>query len=350
MAGRIARALAVGLLPGTAASVADCCTGHVEAYRAYLKGRFHGNSPSFEGSQRALGYYRTAIELDPGFARAHAALARAEVRLEEYRDRPARETLEAARDSAQRSLRLDPSLAWGHLALASTRQRLDWDWEGAESHYREAMRLSPNCESVHYLYARFLAAMNRPAEARALAARASEIDPLCLVVTSSEAWVHYVGRSYDDAIRAARHALDMDARFESAHRLLGAAYLEVGRFADAVDHFEQAAEREGRHPVTLTWLAHGLASAGRITEARTLLNELTAASSRRYVSPYRLALVLTGLGAIDAAFEALDAALNERAVGLVTLAVEPRFDPLRRDERFGRLIGRLNLPGPEGPP
>ena len=78
-----------------------------------------------------------------------------------------------------RSLQLDPSLSWGHLTLASVKKLLDWDWEGAESHYRQALTLGPNCEAAHFLYARFLAAMHRPAEARALAARACEIAPLC---------------------------------------------------------------------------------------------------------------------------------------------------------------------------
>ena len=347
VASRVARALAVELLPKTAASVANCCTEHVGAYQAYLKGRYHWNTLSVEASERALAYYNTAIDLDPGFARAHGALARAQVRLVEYRDRPIRPMLEAARDSALRALQLDPSLAWGHLALASVKKRLDWDWDGAESHYRQALALSPNCESVHYLYGRFLAAMNRPVEARALSARACEIDPLCLVVTTSDGWVHYVARNHDDAIRAARHVLDMDPDFEAAHRLLGATYLEVRRFADAVDHLRRAAELEARHPVTLTWLAHGLASTGQIAEAETLLGELTAAAPTRYVSPYRLALVHTGLGNVDAAFAALDAAYNERAVGIINLAVEPRFDPLRRDPRFDRLIRRVDTRLPE---
>lgn len=167
---------------------------------------------------------------------------------------------------------------------------------------------------------------------------------MCLVVISSEAWGHYVSRSYDEAIRTAQHVLDMDPEFESAHRLLGAVHLEVGRFAEAVDHFRQAAALEARHPVTLSWLAHGLASAGYTAEAQAaLLDELTVSSPPPYVSPYRLALVHTGLGNVDAAFDALEAAHDERAIGIVNLAVEPRFDPLRSDARFGRLLKRLGL-------
>ena len=80
VAGRVARALAVELLGGTTTSRADCCTENVEAYQAYRKGRYHWNTLSAKGSERAHAYYTAAIELDPGFARAHAALARARVR------------------------------------------------------------------------------------------------------------------------------------------------------------------------------------------------------------------------------------------------------------------------------
>ena len=75
--------------------------------------------------------------------------------------------------------------------------------------------------------------------------------------------------------------------------------------------------------MTLTWLAHGLASTGHTAEAEALLGELTSSSPRRYVSPYRLALVHSGLGDIDAVFEALEMAYDEREVGIVNLAVEP---------------------------
>ena len=81
----------------------------------------------------------------------------------------------------------------------------------------------------------------------------------------------------------------------------------------------------------------------RTADAEALLGELRAASPRRYVSPYRLALVHIGLGNVDAAFAALEAAYDERAVGIVNLVVEPRFDPLRSDARFTRLLRRLGL-------
>ena len=189
--------------------------------------------------------------------------------------------------------------------------------------------------------------MHRHDDAIAEAERATELDPLCLIVTSNEACVLYFGGRYDEAVAACQHVLEMDPGFGMARRLLGAAYLELGRPGDAVDELHKAVEAEGRQPVPLAWLGHGLAAAGRAADARAVLRELEDMASRRYVSPYRLALVHTGLGDKDAAFAALKDACDERAVGLVNVAVEPRFDPLRPDPRYRAVLRRMGLePGP----
>ena len=265
------------------------------------------------------------------------------MRLVEYDDLPAESGLRDADASATRALGLDPSLSWGHLALASVRTGLDWNWSDTESHYQQALRLSPNCEAVHYLYARFLAAMGRPREALTLAARACDIDPLCLVVTTSEGWVHYLARNHLEALRTAHHVLDMDADFAQAHQLAGVAALELGRGTEAVHHFHRAAELQQRHPTPLAWLAHGLASVGRSQEADALLEELTTRATHRYVSPYGVALVQTALGRCDEVLDALSLACADRAYDLVNLGVEPRFDPLRHAPRFEQLLHQLGL-------
>lgn len=186
-------------------------------------------------------------------------------------------------------------------------------------------------------------AMRRPQEARALAAQACDIDPLCLVVTTSEAWVHYVARDYQSALQAARHVLDMDPDFPQAHQLCGAAALALGRGSDALCHLERAVEFQHRHPVPLAWLAHGLASLGDIEAGYGLLRELTAIARHRYVSPYGMALVHTALGRDHEALDALHSASIDRACEFVNLAVEPRFDPLRHTLAFGQLLHRLGL-------
>ena len=94
-------------------------------------------------------------------------------------------------------------------------------------------------------------------------------------------------------------------------------------------------------------MAHGLAVAGEAGEARALLEELRQSEGRRYVPPYGLALVHTGLGEKEEALRYLWKAFELREPNLLWLGVHPRFDPLRSDAGFEELLRRVGAPGDE---
>ena len=56
-----------------------------------------------------------------------------------------------------------------------------------------------------------------------------------------------------------------------------------------------------------------------------------------------IALIYTGLGETDQAFEWLDKAYNDRAFDLQFAKVDPRFETLRSDSRFQKLLKRMGL-------
>jgi hypothetical protein len=106
---------------------------------------------------------------------------------------------------------------------------------------------------------------------------------------------------------------------------------------------ENALMTSGREPVLLAWLAHAKAVNGDAAAAKKLVTELEGLQDTRHVPAYHLALAYVGLGERDAAFAALDRACADRDPVLAGLAVEPRFEPLRSDIRYGRLMTRLGL-------
>lgn len=342
VAARIARSLAMELLPGHASSPG---LPDPVAYQTYLKGRFYWNKPGDAGLPEAIQFFEQALAEDPTFAAAHAALARAYVaRAEYYGERPVN-ALEVAEGAAARALELAPDLADGHLAMAEVRRILKWDWPGAEEAYTRALALNPSCEGAHRAYGVMLAALGRFDEAIREVDRAFELDPLCLVVGSATAWVRYVAGDTPGVVERCRHTIDIDPRygFSIARRLLGAAYLLDGRRKEAVAEMENALSTSGREPVLLAWLAHAKAVNGETAAARTLVAELQALEGTRHVPAYHLALAHVGLGDRDAAFAALDKACADRDPVLAGLGVEPRFEPLRSDIRYGRLMTRLGL-------
>jgi TolB-like protein/Tfp pilus assembly protein PilF len=344
VAAHIARSLAMELVPDQVDVLGKATPRRTEAYQAYLKGRYHWNRSGIDSVRIALSLYERALELDPKFAAAYSAAARARVSLANHSSQPGRPVLELARASAMRSIELDAGISDAHLAMAEVRRALEWNWRLAEDEYRTAIALSPSCEAAHRLYGQFLAAMSRFPEAKAETDRACDFDPLCLVVASSAAWVRYIAGEYGAAIDRTRHVLDMDPDFRMARRILGVALLAAGKVDDAILELTTAAGPTGDDHISLASLAHAKAVSGSADEARAIVARLESPADKSYVSGYYVAIAHAGLGNRDGAFRLLEKACADREPSLVNLAVEPRFAPLRRDPRYAALLAQLRLP------
>jgi len=312
-----------------------------EAYEAYLRGRFHWNTRTAEGFDAAIREFQRAIEIDPGYARAHAGLADCYVLLVEWRRRPAPEGIALARAAAERALALDSTLAEGYTSLAEARV-IAWDWEGAEQAFRTALALNPGYATAHQWYGFFLSKMGRHDEAIAELRRALELDPLSLIIRTELARVYYHARRYDDALAMVEGVRALDSTFTDVSWMLGSIYVELpGRAAQAAARF-RASEFDARLD-----LARALILAGRPAEGRAVLDSLLAAYARGDPNPRyaQAAEVYAALGQPDRAFEMLERAYA-RGVDehLTYLKVRPPFDPLRADPRFGELLRRMRFP------
>jgi TolB-like protein/Tfp pilus assembly protein PilF len=341
VAARIARSLAMELSPSPQRpSACDAA-----AYQAYLKGRYYWNKPFDEGVNEAIDYYQRALESAPSFGAAHAALARAQVCRAEYYHMLPRQALTDAEASALRALALDPMLYEAHLAIGDVRRMHDLDWSAAEASYTQAIAHNPSYESAHRAYAVMLSVQGRHAEAIRASERACELDPLCLVVGTTAGWTRYVAGDFDAAVDHCRNTIDMDPEFMPARRVLAAAYLQAGRQAEALSELESAVSLSDgdSDPMLLAWLAHAKAVTGSGRDAMTLVSRTRALDRERYVSSYHLAMALVGLDNVDEAFAALDQAWLDRDPALAGVHVEPRFETIRGDRRYGELLERLNL-------
>jgi hypothetical protein len=134
----------------------------------------------------------------------------------------------------------------------------------------------------------------------------------------------------------------MAADFPAPHRMLAAAYLQMGDVDASVRHLESVPSIHWE-PATLACLAHAVATKGDHEQARRVLCQLDEVGKSRYVSLYHRALAVTGLGDLDAAFALLARACDERDPSLMLLTTEPRFDVLRSDARYVAVIDRIGL-------
>jgi tetratricopeptide (TPR) repeat protein len=147
-------------------------------------------------------------------------------------------------------------------------------------------------------------------ESLAMRRRAYELDPLNLQISAALADALCKTGHQDAALKQITRTLELDPEFWDAHHTLGLFHLHRGRYAEAIVAFEKSGK--------VSSLAHAYARAGDRTRAASMLHRLEHEATRRYVTPLDFAVVYTGLGENDRAFEWLERAFRER-VGPVRL-------------------------------
>lgn len=336
--------LAVKLTGQEQSLLAKRHTDNAEAYELYLKGRYHLNRLTDDGFTKGREYFQQAIDKDPNYALAYAGLADAYNRLSGFNALAPSAGFPKARAAAVRALELDDRLAEAHTVLGSVNLFYDWDWAGAERGFKRAIEVNPGYADAHQMYGYYLAVMQRHDEAHYEMRRAQELEPLSLEKLTAIGEVLYYRRDHDKAIEQYRKALEMDPNSGFSHWALARAYTEKSMYDDAIASLQKAIALSGDSPDEPASLSYVYARAGKIAEARNVMDELEKRAKRTYISPSVLAVMYAGLGDRDKAFALLDKACDERDGLLVFLKVEPSFDPLRFDARFERLLRRVGLP------
>lgn len=321
--------------------VAQQHTGNIEAYQAYLKGRYHWNRRTVQDLQRAIEYFNQAIAADPGYALAYAGLA------DTYHTMsnlwlPPTVAIPRAREAALSALKLDEQLAAPHASLAVGKWRYEWDWAGAEAEFKRALALDPNYPSAHQWYGQFLTYQKKFDAGLAEIQRAQQLDPLSLVITANIGLPSYFSGRYDDALTQFRRALEMDQNFPFVHFFIGWALEQKGDVPTALNAFERAVSLD-KTPAAIAYLGHGHALAGNRAEAERAIQELKNLGQTRYVSPYYLAIVYAGLGETELTLDWLNKAVEDHSDSLVLLAVEPKFAKLHSHPRFGEIVRLIGL-------
>jgi TolB-like protein len=172
-----------------------------------------------DGNRQAAALFRRAVELDPGFARAHAGLSfvQFEDAFLRFADQPAVAQNEA-RAWAERSLELDPLDPFCNLVMG----RVHWlhgDLEASLPWLERAIRLNPNYAQARYSLAWTETLLGDPASGRADADEAlklSPLDPLAYGMLGVRALCHLVGNEPAAAAQWGERA----ARAPGAHALI----------------------------------------------------------------------------------------------------------------------------------
>ena len=210
----------------------------IQAIDDYLQGKYSiqrmASGDGLQGFEAAIQYFRKAISEAPDYAPAYVALANAYDVNYDWRPSEIKPLQKAA---LMKALELDPGSADAHLLKARFYGECDLD--GAESEFKEALRLNPNLADAHYRYSSYLADVGRVEESILEAKRALELDPegpsrFALLVANHQ---------YDQIITLRRQYLELHPKDGFAY-IDGAglidAYHFAGRYRESIEALQQA--------------------------------------------------------------------------------------------------------------
>jgi serine/threonine protein kinase/Tfp pilus assembly protein PilF len=316
-------------------------TSDLEAYQLYLQGRHCYIRYTEEGLRRGIEYFERAVAKDPNYAMAYVGLALAYAELGETGALRPDEAYRRGKEAAVKALDLDSELGEAHCVLAVIKFVSDFDWAGAEREFKRALELTPGNADTYDLYGRFCSALERYDEAIAMQKRAQELDPL--VHRVDLATVLLRAGSYDEALRTAMSAIELDPHYARGHATVGWAFVKKGLYDKGLAHLKTAVSLSPGDTLWLAQLGQVYGLTGDVAKARDVLRQLEDVSRQRYVSPYHLAYVLTGLGEQEKAIDCLERAYEDRAGAVYGIKGSFLFTTLHSHPRFTALLSRMNL-------
>jgi len=312
-----------------------------QTYELYLKGMFHLYQFNQEGIERGLELLTQAVDRSPGDALAYAGLA---LGFNEIGHAAGpKSAFPKARAAARTALDLDPQSAEAHAAMAEAILYFDWDWAEAGREFRRALELNPSLPQAlaHYAFLEIL--YGRGDEAFALIDEARQVDPLSPVWPAFAGWLYMVEGRFDEGVAASDEGLDMAPDFPVALYSLGQLYSAQGRVEEAVAIHERISEGS---PWRSWALGPSYAMAGRRDDALRIVEVMDERALPKDL--LHAAFVYAALGDSDEAIRRLEQTFDARVDWFPWIVVPNAYggvlEGLRDDPRFQQIVARLNLP------
>ena len=334
---RLARLIAIELLPGARASDLPQSSSNPAAWNSLMLGLASMNRGTPDDVRRAIRHFESATALHPQFAEAWASLAEARHVLVMMGAASPLDAYPLAQQEARRALAADPALPDAHLAQGLVDLWYERRPIEAAASFERALSLNASHAAALHDYAWSMVALNRDDEALARIVAARDLDPLSVRANNDIGWLYLQLRQPADAIRACQHTLAIFPESLEAQACLERAYVQRGMSQSAlraalVTMPQQDAARAAPTTIEAVW--------------RLRLEHLEAVARTRWVSPYTLATHFAMVGQRERALDHLEAAADQRIGMLLFVERDPALDSLRQDPRFQALRARITEAAP----
>ena len=347
IAEQVAEALALELVPSTE----ELLSG--QAQRSYLEARHFLSQLTPDGLDRAVASFQQVIDLAPEKAHGYSGSAEAWSLAAVLDFAPPLEAFARAAAYADRALVLDPDFGPAFLAQALTDHLYRWDLDKAGRWYEAALQKNPGSPAVLLFSAAYYSNIGDQERALALARRAVAVDPLSATTHTGLCRRLFVARRSEAAEESCRRAIELAPSYLEAWDNLKWIHIRYRDEAEAIAAFLKVVELEQTHREAVPELRRLAQVDGLDGLLRISVASAEPRLKERGQSPFNLVLDYAALGESDAAVDWLQRAFDAHETDLVSLATDPRLDPLRDDPRFQDVVEAVNAfskPLPTQPP
>jgi TolB-like protein/Tfp pilus assembly protein PilF len=229
-------------------------THNLEAYDAYLLGRQGIARATTASLLEAAEHLREAIELDPTFAEAHAALARA---YWIYFGRAGDKEMPGVTDDdyeklIERALELDPDNGLAHAMHGRWLAYRGAPGEEAEAELQKGIELSPNDPEVYLIYGEFVQGRERKLD---LYMKGLEVDPMSPRLNGALGFLMFTLGRPDEAVFYYKRAIETDPDSTDGHaNLTFIHWWFTGRMDEAMRWAHDAYSKDPESPAIISWI------------------------------------------------------------------------------------------------
>ena len=256
--------------------------------------------------------------------------------------RPAHETIPLARAAAQRALEIDPSLADAHAMLGVISSLYDFDWQGAEVHFKNAFTRSPAGTEARQMFAFYQYLRGRVQDAIEAVSQLIEEDPLEIWPRMNrQIYLQAAGRT-DEAYAELEKIVQLNEHLPFGHVTIALLEADAGSLRDALESAQKAYAVAPWYRDAVAVLAGLRWVTGDETGGRELLNQLGGAGV--FGTACSRALFHMLLGELDTAADYVEKAIEERDMTLLLRLRHAIFRKLYTSERWPKIMRMMNNP------
>lgn len=324
------------------APLANQPTQSADAYENYLKGRYHWNTRTAEGFEKAIGFFEQAITLDPKFAEAYSGLSDAHLGLYDYGIKKADDTVPLAKTAVSRALQLKQNSSEAYSTLSAIQFLYDRDNQATEDSIKKSIEYNSQNAAAHMRYGWYLTMVERFDEALPNLENALRLDPTSPIIQTNIGYFYACSGKTEEADKIFQKVVETNPSFSLPRWYLAAIHFRRGAKEAMYENYLRAFELDyGKDSVAE--IKEILQTKGETAALELWSKKLIENYRKTYFPPSNIALIFALQKDKTKALDWLEESEKQKDPWLLQIVHDPEYDFLRKEPRFEEILQKLKM-------